>query len=247
MSDLTDVRFINSDKNFPFPKKRGFHVAIDGPVGAGKSTIAKRVAERLGFVYLDTGAMYRAVTLRCLNDHVSLDDEQALKNLLEQIDLEIHPVKLSEDDDRLCTIIMNGIDVSNEIRSTRVDDLVPKVASIPQVRNKLVFLQKKISKGVDAVVEGRDISYKVLPNADLKIYLTASEIVRARRHYQRLIELGQAVDFDSILKSLIERDLTDRTRSVDPLKIVPDAWVLNTSNLSIEQVIEKIVDKVRQL
>lgn len=231
----------------PISKPRGFHIAIDGPVAAGKSTIAKKVAEGLGFLYIDTGSMYRAVTLHCLRIGADIADEQAVVKAMHSMQLEVHPPRPGENHGRLFTVLINNEDVSWEIRTSEVTQAVPTVAAHPKVRAALVKQQRAVSKGKDIVMEGRDITYCVLPNADLKIYLTANEVVRAKRHYQQLTEQGEHVNFDDVLTALLKRDSQDMSRKTDPLKVVPEAWVVDSSAETIEQVTARIIAKVRDM
>lgn len=166
---------------------------------------------------------------------------------MKTMDLEVRPVQKGENHGRLFTVILDGQDVSWQIRTSEVDAAVPTVASYPRVRAHLVHQQRDIAKGKDVVMEGRDITYKVLPEADLKIYLTANEVVRARRHHAELQKIGEQIDFDQVLQALLRRDSQDMSRKTDPLKVVPEAWVVDSSDLSIQEVIAMIVAKVRKI
>lgn len=224
-----------------------FHIAIDGPVAAGKGTVSKLTAERLGFLYVDTGAMYRMTALLALRHGASLDDESALTELVKNSQMEMRNPTAEERDGRLTTVYLDGEDVSWKIRTEEVGSGASKVAQYQQVREQLVAKQQQIAASQDVVMEGRDITYKVLPNANLKIYLTASDIVRAKRRHMQLQTRGEDISLDEVYQELVERDQRDSTRSVDPLKIVDDAWVVDTSELSIDDVVEVIVGRVNSM
>jgi len=221
-----------------------FHIAIDGPVAAGKGTVSKLTAERLGFLYIDTGAMYRMTALLALRHKVSLTDEAELVKLITGSQMEMRNPTDEERDGRLTTVYLDGEDVSWKIRTEDVSNASSKVATYQGVRQALVAKQQKIAESQDVVMEGRDITYRVLPDANLKIYLTASDAVRAKRRHMQLQNRGQDVSLEEVYADLIQRDKQDSQRSVDPLQIVPDAWVLDTSDLEIEDVVELIVAKV---
>jgi CMP/dCMP kinase len=222
-----------------------FHIAIDGPVAAGKGTVSRLVAERLGILYVDTGAMYRMTAYLGLHNNLDLEDEDALAELIKKADMHMRNPSEEEKDGRLTTVLLDGKDVSWKIRTEEVGSGASKVAQLPKIRAVLVEKQKQIAEGQDVVMEGRDITYRVLPNAQLKIFLTASDIIRAKRRHQQLLTRGHDISFDEIFKDLVERDRRDLERSVDPLQIVPEAWVLDTSDLSIEQATEAIVVKAK--
>lgn len=221
-----------------------FQVAIDGPVGAGKSTAARELVKTTGFVYVDTGAMYRAVTLFGMRRGADLHDEEKMVKLAEGINIDVRLPSEGEHDGRLSTVLLNGEDVSWEIRTAEVSEVVATVAAMPKVREVLVPKQREISDRSDVVMEGRDITYVVLPEADLKIYLTAREAVRVERYYRMLRAKDETVTLSHARDILIERDRLDATRKSSPLKIVPDAWVLDTSGLSIAQVVELIAGRI---
>lgn len=224
-----------------------FHIAIDGPVAAGKGTVSKLVAERLGFLYVDTGAMYRVTALIGLRNNVSLDDEAKLAELIKKSSLDMRNPNEEERDGRLTTVILDNEDVSWKIRTEEVSNGASQVAQYPAVRMQLVAKQQEIAVGKNVVMEGRDITYRVLPEADLKIYLTASDVVRAKRRHMQLMTRGIDTSLDDVFADLIERDKRDSERKTDPLKIVPDAWVVDTSELSIDEVVELIVGRVKAM
>lgn len=224
-----------------------FHIAIDGPVAAGKGTISRLVAERLGYLYVDTGAMYRMTALLGQRNKIKLDDETALVELAKNAKMEMRTPTEEEKDGRLSTIILNGEDVSWKIRTEKVSLGASSVAKLAKVRQLLVKKQQEIAVGQNVIMEGRDITYRVLPKADLKIFLTGSDVVRAKRRMTQLLTKGEDVNFDQVLADLATRDEQDMTRDTDPLKIVPDAVVVDTSDLSIQQVVDLIVNKANVL
>lgn len=236
-------------------KTRHFQIAIDGPVAAGKGTASKKLAEVLGFLYVDTGATYRVATLLAMRqelDFSQLDIEkkeevERLVELVERADILMNVPKEGEKDGRLITVKLNGEDVSWAIREESVSAKVFVVAKLARVRDALVKKQQKIAKGANVVMEGRDITYRVLPDADLKIYLTASEEVRVRRRCEQLTRQGRSFDPTDVERDLKKRDEIDKSRDTDPLQIVEGAWVLDTSELSIDETVEKIVGRVREM
>ena len=211
-------------------------VTIDGPAGAGKSSIGKKVAKRLGFLYLDTGAMYRACALFMLENNVSIDDEEKVKTLLPQLDIFFENGK----------IFLNGEDVSNRIRSPEIDKAASKISRIPAVREKLTQLQRQIATGTNVVAEGRDMGTVVFPNAEAKIFLTASAEERAWRRKRQLDEQGHIISFDIILQQIKKRDKADTERDIAPLKAAPDALVIDSTRLTIKEVIERIIKFVNR-
>jgi cytidylate kinase len=224
-----------------------FHIAIDGPVAAGKGTISRLVAEKLGFLYVDTGAMYRMTALLAQQKQVDFDQEDKIAELVEKADMQMRTPTAEEKDGRLSTIFLDGEDVSWKIRTEKVSLGSSVVAKLPKVRHILVQKQQEIAKNQNVIMEGRDITYRVLPDADLKIYLTGSDLVRAKRRLTQLLTKGENASFEQVLADLAIRDKQDMTRDTDPLKIVPDAIVIDTSDLSIQQVVEIIVNKANIL
>ncbi len=224
-----------------------FHIAIDGPVAAGKGTISRLVAERLSFLYVDTGAMYRMTAFLALKNNVKFSDEDALAQLAANAKMEMRTPTEDEKDGRLSTILLDDEDVSWKIRTEKVSLGASHVAKLPKVRQLLVKKQQEIAEGQDVIMEGRDITYRVLPHANLKIFLTGSDVVRAKRRLTQLLTKGEDVDFNQVLGDLATRDEQDMTRETDPLTIVPDAVVVDTSDLSIQQVVDLIVNKANIL
>lgn len=225
-----------------------FQIAIDGPVAAGKGTISRLLAERLGFLYVDTGAMYRATALLALRAEINLSDEDRVVALLQKSKLEMrNPIPPKETDGRLTTVILDGEDVSWAIRTQKCGEGASKVAVLPKLRHVLVQKQQEIAASQNVVMEGRDITFRVLPNAQLKIFLTASVESRAARRHTQYLTKGTDVSLEEVIEEIKQRDQRDMERDTDPLHITKDAWVLDTSELSIEAVVELIADKVTHL
>ncbi len=220
-----------------------FQIAIDGPVAAGKGTISRLVAQRLGFLYVDTGAMYRVTAYLALQNSTAFTDEDALVELIKACKLIMRNPTDDERDGRLTTVILDDEDVSWKIRTEEVSAGSSKVAVLPKVRAVLVHKQQEIAQTTDVVMEGRDITYRVLPEAQLKIYLTAGDVVRAKRRHVQLQTRGEDISFQEVYRELLLRDTQDSQRDTDPLKIVPEAWVIDSSDLAIEQVIDMIVER----
>ena len=212
-----------------------YNIAIDGPAGAGKSTIAKIVAKDLGFIYVDTGAMYRTLALACFRDGIDTSDEAAVVAKCESVE-----VTLGYEDGEQ-KVFLNGEDVSTEIRREEIGNLTSTIAVYPGVRAILVKLQKDLASKNNVVMDGRDIGTAVLPNADLKIYLTASVETRAKRRYDQLLENGQTGDLKEIEKDIEDRDYRDMNREVSPLTQAEDAVLVDSSNMTIEEVVNKII------
>lgn len=211
------------------------NIAIDGPAGAGKSSIAKLVAEKLTFVYIDTGAMYRTMALYCLKHGIDTEDRTQVEGRCDEIDIKI----AYEDGEQ--QIYLNGDNVSSEIRREQVGNQASVVASYPKVREKLVSLQRQMAASSDVIMDGRDIGTVVLPDAEVKIYLTASSAVRARRRYKELQDKGVECDLNKIEEDIIVRDRQDMSRDVSPLRQAEDAVLLDSSDLSIEEVVDRII------
>ena len=214
-------------------------IAIDGPAASGKSTTARLVARKLGFTYLDTGAMYRAVTLTVIQQKIDLSNSAQLESLLGGIELALSTAN------EQTKIIRNGSDVSDQIRSLEVTDMVSAVSAEPAVRRAMVMLQRTIGAHQDCVVEGRDIGTVVFPEAEFKFFIIADYATRAARRQKDLMQLGQHRSLDDLIDDLKTRDHKDSTRSHSPLRQAPDAIVIDTSNLTIEQQITLIVDQVK--
>lgn len=214
-----------------------YSIAIDGPAGAGKSTIARAVAKELGYVYIDTGAMYRAVGLYVLKKKIELSDEKKIVEALPLLD-----ISLSYDDEGVQHVLLNGEDVSSAIRTERVSEAASVVSQYKAVREKLVALQQALAKRTSVVMDGRDIASKVLPDADTKIYLTASVEERARRRAKELQEKGEPCNIKAVEKDIEERDYRDMHRAQSPLVRVEDAVLVDSSDLTIDETIDRILD-----
>ncbi len=215
-------------------------IAIDGPAGAGKSTIAKLAAKQLGYTYIDTGAMYRSVAWRVLQMYTPPVDTKQILAALDGID-----IKLSYNKNGDMLVFVNNTDVSRAIRTPEVTALVSQVAAISEVRVKLVDLQRQMAKEGKVLMDGRDIGTCVLPNADLKIFLTASADERAKRRAKELRAKGYEVDVNEIKKDIIARDEADSQRAVSPLKRADDALLLDTTRMNIEEVLQEIVQMAK--
>lgn len=226
---------------------QSFQIAIDGPVAAGKGTISRLVAQRLDFLYVDTGAMYRVTAYLALEHGLAFSDEPALVELIEKSKLEMRNPLEDERDGRLTTVLLNDEDISWKIRTEEVSTGSSQVAVLPKVRGVLVLKQQEIAAQTNVVMEGRDITYRVLPDAQLKIYLTAGDVVRAKRRHMQLQTRGEDISFNEVYRKLLERDLQDMNRASDPLKMVPEAWLIDSSDLSIEQVVDLIVERTHVL
>ncbi|MBE6993041.1 MAG: (d)CMP kinase [Ruminococcaceae bacterium] len=212
---MTDLKHIN--------------IAIDGPSGAGKSTLARRTAQELGYIYVDTGAMYRAIGLYVLRRGIAADDKAAVVACLPEITVDIGY------QDGVQRIFLNGEDVSGSIRTEEVSQYASAVSAVPEVRAHLMGLQRSLAARSSVIMDGRDIGTVILPDADIKIYLTASEEDRAMRRFLELREKGQEVDYDSVLENIRQRDWNDMHRDVAPLRQAEDAIVVDTSGIGLEE------------
>ncbi len=220
-------------------------IAIDGFAASGKSTVGQQLAQTLGYLYFDTGVMYRAVTWAVLNRHISPDDAESASALAENITITVEPPTTG--DGRQNTVRVDGQDVTWDIRLADVVTHVSQVSSYPRVRAALTAQQRRIAAAGNIVMVGRDIGTVVLPDADLKLFLLASAEVRARRRYAQDIAQNRPADFEAILASIIERDRQDETNPVSPTKPAPDAVLIDTDNIPVEQVIDKIVELVMHI
>ena len=215
-------------------------VAVDGPAGSGKGTVTKKIEEKMGFLNLDTGASYRCVALQVLKENVKLEDEEKIIKIANEIDIQIDNTGSKD------IILLNGEDVSKEIRTKEVTSIVAPISSIIPVREKMVEVQRKLATGKNVIVEGRDIGTVVFPNADIKIYLDASQEIRAKRRYEENIQDGMETTYEEILESIKMRDYNDMHRKVGALKKAEDAIVIDSSNLSINEVVKKIEDIIKE-
>ena len=218
-----------------------YSIAIDGPAGAGKSTIAKTIAKKMGFVYVDTGAMYRAIALYFLRKGVDGKDGETIEKLCPDIHVTI---EYQEGEQQ---VLLNGENVSGYIRTEEVGAMASLTSAQPAVRAALLQLQRDMAKSADILMDGRDIGTNVLPNADLKIYLTASVKVRAKRRYDELVAKGVSCQLADIEKDIEERDHQDMTREIAPLKKAEDAYLLDSSDMTIEQVVDAVIARFHQI
>lgn len=209
-------------------------IAIDGPAGAGKSTIAKKLAEKMNYIYVDTGAMYRTIALFFLQKGVSGDDAGTIASMVDDIDIAITY------EDGVQQLFLNGVNVTGQIRTAEVSRMASQTSAHGPVRKKLVELQRKIASENNVIMDGRDIGTAVLPNAEVKIYLTASSRVRAERRYREFLEKGTDMTLDEVEKEIIERDHQDMTRAISPLVQAEDAVLVDSSDMTLEEVIETI-------
>ena len=218
----------------------GFIVAIDGPAGAGKGTITKLVGEKKNLIYIDTGALYRCVTLYMIRNKISLDDTDKIKEFLNKINIKLK----KEDNEDL--VFLNGEDVTKLIREKEVNELVSQVSHVIEVRENITNLSRKIAEGKNIIMEGRDIGTNVFPNADVKIYLDATPEERARRRMKQNQEKGIDIPYDEILKNIIYRDNNDKTSNVAPLKQAEDAFYIDSSDMPIEKVVDKVIEIIEK-
>ncbi|MCD8248435.1 MAG: (d)CMP kinase [Lachnospiraceae bacterium] len=216
-----------------------YNVAIDGPAGAGKSTIAKRIAKEKGYIYVDTGAMYRAMAVYLLRKGIAPDDREGIERVCDGADISI------EYRDGEQVMLLNGENVNPLLRTEEVGNMASASSVVPLVREKLVSLQQQLGRKADVVMDGRDIGTVVLPDADVKVYLTASPGTRAKRRFLELQEKGIAADLATIQADIEERDYRDMHRETSPLKQAEDAVLIDSSDMTIEQVVERILSLCR--
>lgn len=215
-------------------KKKNITITVDGPAGSGKSSVGKRLAEKLKFTYIDTGAMYRAIALRAFELGISADDDEGLNELCGGVELKF-------DGDNL---FMDGRDVTSDIRTPEMDALSSAFSSRAPVRKEMIALQRRMAADGGVVMEGRDIGTVVLPDADAKFFITASPEVRGQRRYKERIERGEDVDLDKIVSDMVKRDDNDSRRELSPLKPAEDATIIDTTDINIDEVITIILKKL---
>ena len=215
------------------------NVAIDGPAGAGKSTIARRVAKELSFIYVDTGAMYRAMALYLLRKEVNKDDTEQIGNICQDAEISIEYQNGEQ------IVLLNDENVNSYLRTEEVGNMASVSSAVPRVREKLLSLQRKLARDMSVVMDGRDIGTTILPDADVKIYLTASSLTRAKRRYLELQEKGTVCNLDEIQKDIEERDQRDMNREISPLRQAEDAVLVDSSDLTIQQVVDRILQIFR--
>jgi len=220
-------------------------IAIDGPAASGKSTLALHLAKELGYLFFDTGVMYRAVTWAVLQGQIQVEDEPAVTRLAERVQIDIRPP--SQEDGRLCDVCIDDRDVTWEIRQAEVEKNVSAVSAYPGVRQAMTQQQRRVGQRGKVVMVGRDIGTVVLPEADLKVYLDASVEERARRRYEELVGRGQTPVFSEILAAMRKRDEIDSNRTVAPLRPAQDARILNSDNLNADQVLDVLWDWIEEI
>lgn len=211
-------------------------IAIDGYSACGKSTTAKQVANVLGYRYIDSGAMYRAVTLQFLDRHVALTNPREVSRVLEETNITFNLNSQKESE-----TFLNGLNVEKKIRSMRVSEMVSQVSTLKEVRDAMVDLQRKMGREKGVVMDGRDIGTTVFPHAELKIFMTADMLVRAFRRQRELLEKKQLVDLDEVMENLVQRDRIDTTRSESPLRQAPDATVIDTTYITLDEQVDEVV------
>ena len=215
------------------------NVAIDGPAGAGKSTIAKRIAKKLGYIYVDTGAMYRAMAYYLIQNQVDATNKEAIAAACQHADISIR----YQDGEQV--VLLNGENVNAYLRTEAVGNMASVSSVVPEVRKKLVELQQKLARETDVVMDGRDIGTVVLPDADVKVYLTASVETRAKRRFLELQEKGEQADLAKIAADIEDRDYRDMHRDISPLRQAEDATLVDSSDMTIDQVVERILELCR--
>ncbi|HZG85220.1 (d)CMP kinase [Paenibacillus sp.] len=223
-----------------WPTTGKINVAIDGPAGAGKSTVARKVAEKLGYIYVDTGAMYRTVTLKAIRAGADMENAEALADIAGRVDIRLVPEAGGQ------KVFMDGEDVTDPIRAQDVTRLVSQVAAVPDIRSVLVRLQQDIARERGVVMDGRDIGTNVLPDAEVKVFMTASVRIRAERRWKELKDKEPNVTVESLMEAIAERDKSDSEREASPLRQAEDAVLLDTSEMTADEAADRIVELCRQ-
>ena len=218
----------------------GYNVAVDGPAGAGKSTIAKLVAKKMGYIYVDTGAMYRGLAIHFLKKGIDPEEKEAVVEACRDAEVTIGY------ESGVQQIYLNGENVTDMLRTEEVGNMASRTSAIPEVREKLLELQRSLAREKDVIMDGRDIGTNILPDADVKIYLTASVETRAKRRYDELKEKGESCDLEEIARDIKARDERDMTRDIAPLKKAEDAVLVDSSDMTIEEVVSEICSLCRR-
>lgn len=218
----------------------GFIVAIDGTAGSGKTTVTKIIAERENLISIDTGAMYRCVGLCCVRNEIKIEEIEKIKKVLENIKIEF------KNEEGKQKVILNGEDVTGKIRTPEIDDAASKFSAIKEVRERIVPMQREMAEGKNIIMEGRDIGTVVFPNADVKVFLDGTPEERARRRYKQNLEKGLKCTYEELLKEMNERNRRDSERKISPLVKAEDAIFIDTTNLSIEEVVGKIINAIKE-
>ena len=226
-------------------KKNGLIITIDGPAAVGKSTLAKLIARELGFLYIDTGAIYRAITWKVLKNNININDEDMISDLLSVTCVTIERVNCNNLKD-YNHIFVDGKDVTEEIRDPKIDQNVSQIARLPKIRKQLIHLQRRLAEKGNIIMEGRDIGSVILPNADIKLYFTASEEERIKRRYTELIDKRYNVDYEEVKEQIVQRDEIDSKRKYAPLIKAKDAILIDSTEKSIEEVKDEILKIIRK-
>ena len=226
-------------------KKNGLVIAIDGPAAVGKSTMGKLIARELGFLYIDTGAIYRAITWKVLKNNININDEDMISGVVSDTCITIERANNKTLNDYY-HIFVDGEDVTEEIRNPRIDQNVSQIARLPKIRKQLIYLQRELAEKGNIVMEGRDIGSVILPKADIKLYFTASEEERIKRRYKELIDKGYSVDYEEVKKQIVQRDEIDSKRKYAPLIKAKDAILIDSTEKSIEEVKDEILKIIKK-
>jgi len=226
-------------------KKNGLIIAIDGPAAVGKSTMGKLIARELGYTYIDTGAIYRAITWKVLKNNININDEEMISSIVSNTYITIERANKKSLNDYY-HIFVDGEDVTEEIRNPMIDQNVSQIARLPKIRKQLIYLQRELAEKGNIVMEGRDIGSVILPKADIKLYFTASEEERIKRRYKELINKGYSIDYKVVKKQIIQRDKIDSKRKYAPLIKAKDAILIDSTEKSIEEVKDNILKIIKK-
>ena len=226
-------------------KKNGLIIAIDGPAAVGKSTMGKLIARELGYTYIDTGAIYRAITWKVLKNNININNEEMIYSMVLNTYITIERANKKSLNDYY-HIFVDGEDVTEEIRNPMIDQNVSQIARLPKIREQLIYLQRELAEKGNIVMEGRDIGSVILPKADIKLYFTASEEERIKRRYKELIDKGYSVDYEEVKKQIVQRDEIDSKRKYAPLIKAKDAILIDSTEKSIEEVKDEILKIIKK-